>query len=275
MNITGLTFLKLGGSLITDKDQPRTPRRDILARLADEIAAARAEAPNLRLVLGHGSGSFGHVAARQHGTRQGVHSASQWLGFAEVWKEARALNQIVVEALVAAGLPVIAFPPSAAVLARDGLPIHWDLGPLQAALSAGLVPLVNGDTIFDEQRGGTILSTEDLFIYMARRLNPQRILLAGIEEGVWSDFPARISIIPAITPHNFDRVAAQIGGSASVDVTGGMLEKVRAMLALTQELPDFSALIFSGVRPGLVKQALLGASPGTKISETEEANLVK
>jgi len=37
-----LTFLKLGGSLITDKTQPRTPRPEVLARLMAEIAAVNA-----------------------------------------------------------------------------------------------------------------------------------------------------------------------------------------------------------------------------------------
>ena len=51
-----LTFLKLGGSLITDKTHPRTPRPESLARLASEIAAALGEDPALALILGHGSG---------------------------------------------------------------------------------------------------------------------------------------------------------------------------------------------------------------------------
>lgn len=260
-----LVFLKLGGSLITDKDQPRTPRADVLARLAEEITGVRRERPEMALVLGHGSGSFGHIPARKHGTRQGVQTPGEWLGFAEVWKEARALNQLVVEALAAAGLPVIAFPPSAAVTARGGQPLHWDLAPLRAALAAGLVPLIHGDTIFDQQRGGTILSTEDLFIYLAYQLHPARILLAGREAGVWADFPACTRLIAEITPANFAAVAAQIRGSASVDVTGGMLAKVRSMLTLAQDLPGFEASIFSGFEAGLVRQALLGATPGTAI----------
>ncbi len=265
MASSNLVFLKLGGSLITDKDTPRAPRLDVLARLAVEIAEARQMRPQMRLVLGHGSGSFGHIPARKHGTRQGVNGEQEWLGFAEVWKEARALNQLVIEALEAAGLPVIAFPPSAAVTTRDGQVEHWDLRPLRAALNAGLLPLVNGDTIFDEKRGGTILSTEDLFIYLAHFLQPGRILLAGREEGVWENYPACTQLIAEITPANFASVAAQIKGSASVDVTGGMLEKVQTMLDLTSELPGFEARIFSGRVPGLVKQVLLGATPGTGI----------
>ncbi len=260
-----LTFLKLGGSLITYKDTPGSPRRDVLARLAEEISEARRSQPGLNLILGHGSGSFGHVPARKYGTRQGVHNQEGWLGFAEVWKEARALNQLVVDAMISAGLPVIAFPPSAAVTARAGLAWRWDLRPIRAALDAGLIPLVNGDTIFDQQRGGTILSTEDLFIYLAHHLRPARILLAGREQGVWADYPTCTRLVSEITPANFASLAAQIGGSSSVDVTGGMLEKVRAMLELVNLLPGFSASIFSGLEPGLVQNALLGANPGTLI----------
>jgi isopentenyl phosphate kinase len=267
-----LTFLKLGGSLITDKDTPRTPRRDVLARLAVEIAAAHATHPGMRLVLGHGSGSFGHNSARKHGTRQGVSGPRGWLGFAEVWREARALNQIVVETLSAAGLPVIAFPPSAALITHNGQVLRWDLEPMQAALDAGLIPLVNGDTVFDQQRGGTILSTEDLFFYLARQLHPRRILLAGLEEGVWRDFPACTQLIAAITPKYFADVAAQIGGSASVDVTGGMLEKVRSMLSLAETLPGFEAVIFSGVQPGMLQAVLLGKDAGTTIRQTASEN---
>lgn len=258
-----LTFLKLGGSLITDKDNRHTHRPDVLARLAAEIATALKAQPDLPLLLGHGSGSFGHTAARNHGTRQGVSTRDQWLGFAEVWKEARALNQIVVDALWDAGVPVIALPPSAAATASNGQVLRWDLTPIRAALNAGLVPMVNGDVIFDVQRGGTILSTEDLFIRLAKALSPGRILLAGRDDGVYADFPACTTLIRAITPTNFMEVADRISGSASVDVTGGMIEKVRAMLDLVESLPQFEARIFSGLKAGAVQSALLGGTEGT------------
>ena len=38
-------FLKLGGSLITDKTRPHTPRLEVLRRLAGEVAAARQRFP--------------------------------------------------------------------------------------------------------------------------------------------------------------------------------------------------------------------------------------
>lgn len=260
-----LYLLKLGGSLITEKDRAHTARPATLARLAEEIAQAYRQQPDLQLVIGHGSGSFGHVAGKKHGTRRGVQTPEAWLGFAEVWQAARALNQIVVEALLAAGLPLIAFPPSAGALADGGKTVSWDLAPMQAALRAHLVPLVNGDTIFDRSLGGTILSTEELFFYLAPRLGADRILLAGLETGVWSDYPARRHLIGAITPENYPAVERHLGDSAATDVTGGMAEKVNAMLRLVEQSQRLEVLIFSGEEPGAVLHALSGGSPGTRI----------
>jgi isopentenyl phosphate kinase len=67
-----LVLLKLGGSLITDKTRPYTPRLDKLADLATEIAQALRTHPHLLLILGHGSGSFGHTAAKKYGTKDGL-----------------------------------------------------------------------------------------------------------------------------------------------------------------------------------------------------------
>ena len=258
-----LTFLKLGGSLITDKSQPRTPRADVLARLMAEIAAARSARPELELVLGHGSGSFGHGEARKYGTRDGVRTAVEWLGFAEVQSVAGELNRLVVDAARAAGLPVLNLPPSASAICRDGVIESLALSPVKSALARGLAPLVFGDVAFDETRGGTIVSTEDVFRFLAGTLRPRRILLAGIEPGVLSKWPDG-EVIGRLGPGS---APAALGGSHAADVTGGMAGKVREMQALVQALPDVTVRIFSGSEHGLVRQALLDeAWPGTLIA---------
>ena len=265
-SIPTLQFLKLGGSLITDKNRPQTPRTETLARLAGEIAAVFDQNPDLRLVLGHGAGSFGHVSARKHGTRQGVRTPAEWRGFAEVWRDAAALNRLVMDALHAAGLPAIALPPSASVTAEDGRIVAWDLAPLRAALAAGLLPVVFGDVAFDIARGGTILSTEDLFAHLARQLRPRRLLLAGIEPGVWADYPACTQLVERIHPGDLAEVAPALSGSAATDVTGGMASKVQEMLALVQAVPHLEVMIFSGETPGVGADALCGSQAGTLIS---------
>ena len=260
-----LIFLKLGGSLITDKDHPHTPRPEIIDRLANEITQARQADPSLQLLIGHGSGSFGHIPAKQYGTRQGVQTRQEWQGFLEVWQEARALNEIVLQALQRSGLPVVSFPPSAAISTSCGQVQTWHLEPIRSALAAGIIPLVFGDVIFDAQQGGTILSTEELFFHLAPALLPRRILIAGIEATVWQDFPACTQRIETITPAAYPALSANILGSSSVDVTGGMLAKVKNMVGLVEQFPQLEVVIFSGRQPGKVLEALLGDNPGTII----------
>jgi len=275
-----LVFLKLGGSLITDKTQPYTPLLDVMDDLALQIKTALQTHPNLRLVLGHGAGSFGHVPASEYKTRDGLPpqptplthrerdetEENYWKGFAEVWYQASSLNRYVMKALHNAGVRAIALPPSASVIASNGQVSVWETTQLRMALAAGIVPVVFGDTVFDEVRGGTILSTEDLFISLAAALGPERILLAGLEAAVWADFPERTKIVEKITPQSFHEIKAGVGKSAAADVTGGMESKVRQMLDLVQETPELSVQIFSGKELGNIVRALSGEVLGTLIT---------
>lgn len=265
--MSSLQFLKLGGSLITDKTSPRTPRPEIIARLANEIADAKIANPDLKLVLGHGSGSFGHVPAKKYDTRQGVYSIEEWRGFSEVWYEASALNRIVMDTLHAAGLASVAFPVSGAVTTSKGQMTNWNVAPLRAALEAGLLPVVYGDVVFDEIQGGKILSTEDIFSFLVGKFLPERILLAGLDDGVWGDYPDCTELISEINSNNWSEIAPILGASSATDVTGGMASKVELMLQLVQALPGLKAFIFSGLIPGNVLAALSKEAKGTRIGE--------
>lgn len=275
-----LVFLKLGGSLITDKTQPYTPKLDVIEDVALQVLTALQADLNLRLVIGHGSGSFGHVAASEYHTRDGffprpsplIHRERDkteehyWKGFAEVWYQASALNRFVMKALHKMKIPAIALPPSANVIASDGKVSIWETTSISMALAARLVPVIYGDVTFDEIRGGTILSTEDLFGHLVRALHPQRILLAGLEAAVWEDFPERTRKVETITRDTFTQVSEGIGKADGADVTGGMESKVMQMLDLVQQNPELRIQIFSGAEPGNIQRALSGETLGTWIS---------
>lgn len=259
-----ITFLKLGGSLITDKDTPHTARADVIRRLAEEIREVW-ETNKAPLLIGHGSGSFGHVPAKKYGTRSGVHSQSEWAGFAEVHAEALDLNHIVISILREAGLPVLSFVPMNSVRSNNGKITCWDTGEIKNCFQRHLIPVVFGDTVFDDSRGGTILSTEDLFVHLSDVFDePPRILLAGLEDGVWLDYPRSTNLLHEIFAEDLD-YDQFIMGSSSTDVTGGMHEKVRLMQELIRSRKADSALIFSGIQPGNLKNALAGSRPGTAI----------
>ena len=289
-----LVFLKLGGSLITDKTQPYTARLDKLADLASQIKHALQSRPDLLLVLGHGSGSFGHTAAKKYGTREGPPLSpppfsskiggetaaplrlppsstklggekKYWGGFAEVWYQATTLNRYVIQALYEAGIPAMTFSPVASVWSDDGQVAQWNLSQIKYALEKGIVPVVHGDVIFDQTKGGTILSTEELFEHLARELHPGRILLAGLEEAIWADFPARKHRVRKVTRESFIEVSKSLGAATGADVTGGMESKVRQMLELAEAVPRLTVHIFSGENPDFLRKALLGEHLGTLI----------
>jgi len=273
-----IIFLKLGGSLITDKDKPYTPRLDKLNELALEIKTVLDSTPGLTLILGHGSGSFGHTAAKKYGTRDGTKIDPKgllrplgfddyWKGFAEVKFQAAELTRYVIESLLKAGLPAISVHPSSSMVSDNRKVTHHNVVAIRKALDVHLLPVVHGDVMFDETLGGTILSTEDIFTFLSEQFAPTRILLAGIEAGVWADFPARTNLVKQIQLSDYEKMRAGIGGSASTDVTGGMKAKVEEMLELVRKNKGLTVQIFSAEENGHLTRALNGENVGTLLSE--------
>jgi len=261
-----LIFIKLGGSLITDKDVPNSARLDVINGLAKMIQQISVNYPQYQFVLGHGSGSFGHHAANKYSTQDGVFNNDQWLGFLEVWQAAHKLNQIMVNALSEVGLPIISFLPSACITTQNKRIKNWNLSPIISALSAGFMPMVMGDVVFDSQIGGTILSTEELFYHLALELKPATILITGIESGVYADFPECLQLIPKITQANFELINQDINESNSIDVTGGMRSKVSKMMDLCKKIPGLQVRIFSALNPENIEKVIKDGQIGTLIS---------
>jgi isopentenyl phosphate kinase len=106
-----------------------------------------------------------------------------WQGFQDVWLSARKLNQIVVHLAARARLPVISFPPSAATSPPTYCATMGADTNAQRAETWVLSPWFTGMWLWI-RACGTILSTEDLFVHLAKQLKPARIFLAGSEEGV-------------------------------------------------------------------------------------------
>ena len=90
-------------------------------------------------------------------------------------------------------------------------------------------------------------------------LRPQRIIVAGEVAGVYSGDPQRdaiVRLIPEITSQNYAEIEHMLSGSFGVDVTGGMLSKVRILFELVKEQPNLSVHIITGRRNRLIEQVL-------------------
>jgi isopentenyl phosphate kinase len=238
--------LKLGGSVVTRKDEPETVDDVNLGTLA----AAIAEYPD-DLVVVHGGGSFGHHHASAYGvtTVDGSHDAAAARDIHGAMKD---LNDAVVTALAARGVPAVPVHPfSAAVRTATG-DLVLAAGPINTMLAEGFVPVLHGDVVVHAQKGVTILSGDELVTDLADQLGADRVGLCSAVPGVLDTDGEVVARIEA-----FEDVAEALGGSDATDVTGGMAGKVSELLALS-----VPAYVF-GVDD--TRAFLAGDDPGTRV----------
>ncbi len=260
-----LTLLKLGGSLITDKTGVEVVRERELRRLAREITRALPELPG-GLLIGHGAGSFGHVAARKHGVGSGPLDARGLRGAARTQDRAAALHRLVVGALLEAGASPFSLAPSSFLTARAGRPRSMHLEPLGRALERGMLPVIYGDVVQDEAWGASICSTETLFLALVPRLlrrghTVSRALWLGETEGIYDESGRTL---PRLARKDLSRLGAAVGGSRGTDVTGGMAHRLDAAGRLAAR--GIPSLICDGRVKGRLGRALRGKDvPGTHV----------
>jgi isopentenyl phosphate kinase len=277
-----ITLLKLGGSLITDKERPETSRDEAIRRLASEIASVLADDRRSgppRLVIGHGSGSFGHVAAAKHRVHEGLGPVGakghpeRLAGASEVQGRAAELHRRVLAALRREGVPAFSIAPSSVLVTDAGEPVRLATEPLRLALAAGLVPVVYGDLVMDRSRGCAIASTETVLLALVTELHRRehaidRVLWAGVTDGVLND---EGRTIPEVSASDLDaegspaaEAVRAAGPAAGTDVTGGMRHRLETAVALARQ--GIESLIFDGTAPGRLAGALRWeAAGGTRV----------
>jgi isopentenyl phosphate kinase len=255
-----LTFLKLGGSIITDKDIPMSVREEVLADLVSQVAKARSylEKNHEQLIVGHGQGSFAHMPAAQYKTMGGFINEESVLGMAIVQDSAAQLNRFVVHAFIRHELPAVTLAPSNILITKNREPVEFFLPLVEAYLDKGLWPVTGGDVIVDQAQGCTIWSTEEVLAYLAvelqkRQRGVRRIIHVTEVPGV---LDATGQVVPRLTPANWPTVKKAIGRTKGFDVTGGMLLKVEESLDLLQY--GIESLIISGLEPNNLYKALVG-----------------
>jgi len=260
-----LIFIKLGGSVITDKSGEYVARKGNIARLAGEIKSAL-EKTNTKIVIGHGAGSFAHIPASIYKTKEGLINDKSLFGMSVTEEAARWLNGIVIKEFISQKLPVFPFSPASFLISDAKVYSKSYLDPIKKALQIGVIPVVYGDVILDRQIGCTIFSTEKIFSILSKDLRKDykiRIIYVTDVDGVYDKNGRTISVI---SDKNINRLKSGIAGARGVDVTGGMLHKVEESLALAGET-GIKTLIVNGTKMNRLKKAILDVKfEGTLIS---------
>ncbi len=263
-------FLKLGGSLLTDKTAREVLRANRMESICAQIATVLDERPELQLVLGIGSGSFGHFPAFQYELAQGVVHPDAWMGAAITADSAARLVRHVTGCLIKAGVKAWSCQPGSAWMTQ-GRRVHGGSADVLArALASDLVPVVHGDVMLDLEQRVCIASTEEIFRFLAPSLRPDRILLAGEVPGIMSG-PAEqwrgAQPIPRLQPARSGGLPLVPGASRGVDVTGGMRTKLQLCLEMVEICPEAYVHIFDGRPLGAVQAVLTdpGLPVGTRV----------
>ena len=263
-NAEGLTILKLGGSVVTEKGALLTPNMPAIRRLAREVSDAGVSP----LILVHGGGGFGHPLAERYGIKDGFREPQQLIGFSKTHEAMVSLNRFVVEALVEEGVPAFGMPPSSFTVTRGGRVASIHDKPLRMALSLGLVPVLYGDVTLDLERGFTVLSGDQIAASLAVRFGAKRIIMGVDVDGLYTEDPKinpSARLIRHLTLKGLEEVWGGIRGSSSTDVTGGMMGKILELIPPIKH--GAKALIVNALKPGNVYSALKGELVGTEITK--------
>jgi isopentenyl phosphate kinase len=251
-----LIILKIGGSVITEKGSVSIAKKDEIERISQEIASFKKDI-GLNLILVHGAGSFGHPQAMKW-VNEGFDARGAYLTHNSV----KILNSMVLESLNNSGVNALPVHPLSSCLLEDGKIAFFQVDQIKVMLSRGVVPVLHGDVVMDRMKGAAILSGDRIISYLAEVANASKIGAGTNVEGVLDQ---KGEVIKKITPLSFVDIKKDIKGSASTDVTGGMLGKVSEFLELSKA--GISSRIFNASKKGIVSKFLYGEDVGTLIAD--------
>lgn len=224
-----LTVVKLGGSVITVKNEVFKPNVTAINRLAREIAEAGLHS----LILVHGGGSFGHPLARKYKLVEGYKTPGQRIGFSKTRQAMMVLNKIVIDSFIGHNVPVVAVQPSACITTKKGRIEQFDFTVIQKLLSLGFIPVLYGDAVLDNDVGFTILSGDQLTTELAIFFKAERIVVSVDVDGLFTDDPKsnpNATLLTEVSLRELRGLLGRIDEAKTVDVTRGMRGKITELI---------------------------------------------
>jgi isopentenyl phosphate kinase len=208
-----MLLIKLGGSVITVKDQALTPNIKAIEGLSRVLAGLSDS-----LIIVHGGGSFGHYWSMKYN----MHTKPEFYdsrGISVVHESMVALNQIVVNSMSDAGLVPYGISPTS--LFADGKVNVTKFNELVEFTRRGIAPVIFGDVVHINEGRFSIISGDSLMTRIATQLMPSRVIFTVNVDGIYEDMKNK-KLVKVL---NFPTDEISITDS-SIDVTGGMGRKI-------------------------------------------------
>ncbi len=247
-----IVILKIGGSVITEKDKPLTPRIEGIQVIAQAIAEY-----GKPLVIVHGAGSFGHFLAKEHGLSRKPSNAKPE-AVSEIRASVLKLNSMVVDAIQSKGVSVHWLQPY--VFYKDKRSREKLVPLLMNLIEKGVSPLSFGDVIPTED-GFKIISGDAIVRDIASLLKPSRVVFATNVDGIYRNFATEKKPMQEISAEDIKGLAFR---PVRDDVTGGMEGKLGEAVRIAEIGID--VLFTNGLKKERLMKALKGKDPaGTLI----------
>ncbi len=217
-NVIPITLLKLGGSLITNKDKRLSLNNDALKGIAGAIARSGLPSVRRRLIIVHGGGSFGHYYAKKFG----LTVERKFVAPLEISKTSGSMMQlhsIVLKTLVRSGVAAETIMAQELISSRN-LMNENGLGRVRRALEQNLVPVSFGNVGFSGT-SAYIISGDAVCEAIFFSMPVDRLIFAMDVDGLYPSAKLKGNVLRILTEKDEIETAAR-----KFDVTGGIQSKI-------------------------------------------------
>lgn len=245
-----LYILKLGGSVVTCKDEPGILiRHDLLIKIALAIKKVRAK-KEFDLIIVHGAGSVGHQLAKKYNLTKGTNETKDKIKKALITCNAiQELNNTLCKIFITNGLMAFPIHTASTIIQRSGKIKYCNLKIIKEALRKNCLPVLYGDMVFDNKLGMSVCSGDAVAPYLAEKLKAEKIFFASDIDGIFTKDPHlhKDANLLEIIALNDIKKNATLSGSHNIDVTSGLLGKIKKLDILRNKMLK-SVEIFNGLR---------------------------
>ena len=236
-----MILIKLGGSIITNKQRPLTASVSTIKQIASHLKKVKEP-----YMIVHGGGSFGHywsVKYNMH-TKPDRYSIR---GVSVVKNSMVELNNIVLQAFLQSNLSPYCLPPTDFIF--ENKPIIKKVKEIPKIANTGLVPISYGDVMWFGKNKFFILSGDKIMGMLTKILKPRLAIFVTNVDGVYSNIKTR-KLIREITTER------PIITDVKMDVTGGMKRKIIESMEIAKSGTD--VFFVNGKTPQRIINAING-----------------
>ena len=251
-----IILLKLGGSLLTDKNKPFSIREDIVEGSVQQIVDAKE-----KVVLIHGGGSFGHPLAKKYSIINGIDSSipNQVLGLTETHQSMNKFNSYLVNSFLEKNYPALPIQTSS-IFIKDSQEISISsMEVIETALDLNILPILYGDIILDKQGSFSIISGDQIILELCRNLNRyhvSKVIFTMETDGIYVTDEKRgnnsILVTECYSDQLEDLNLTNLG--QKIDVTGGIKGKINFIQKIVNN--DIPVQLINGLKENYIFRSL-------------------